>query len=112
LGTLAFYLGTALAASFYLRRWIGRRTWRLLHYATYLVFGLALAHGVRAGTDSNLDAVRWMYVSTGAVLLFVTLVRVLTMRRTGAAAGVHANQSRPQRSGKTAGKTGLDDPVL
>lgn len=81
MGTLALYLGTALAASFYLRRWIGRRTWRTLHYATYGVFALALAHGLMAGTDSTLPLVRWMYIATGASLLFVTLVRIFSLGR-------------------------------
>ena len=79
MGTLALYLGTALAASFYVRRLIGRRTWRLLHYATYGVFALALAHGLMAGTDSTLPLVRWMYFATGASLLFVTLVRIFSL---------------------------------
>lgn len=94
LGTVALYLGAALAASFYLRRWINRRTWRLLHYATYLVFGLALAHGIMAGTDSSAPGVRWLYVTTGAALLFATLLRILTVRRSGAAArGVPATNA-------------------
>ena len=79
LGTLALYLGTAVAASFYVRQWIGRRTWRLLHYATYGVFALALAHGLMAGTDSTLPLVRWMYIATGASLLFVTMVRIFSL---------------------------------
>lgn len=81
LGTLALYFGTALAASFYVRRWIGRRTWRTLHYATYGVFALALAHGLMAGTDSTLSLVHWMYIATGASLLFVTLVRIFSLNR-------------------------------
>lgn len=81
LGTLTLYLGVALAASFYVRRWIGRRTWRVLHYATYGVFTLALAHGLMAGTDSTLPLVRWMYIATGASLLFVTLVRIFSLSR-------------------------------
>jgi predicted ferric reductase len=81
LGTLALYLGVALAASFYTRRWIGRRTWRVLHYATYGVFALALAHGLMAGTDSTTPLVHWMYVATGASLLFVTLMRIFSLSR-------------------------------
>ena len=94
LGTLALYLGTALAASFYLRRWIGRRTWRTLHYATYGVFALALAHGLMAGTDSTLPLVRWMYVATGASLLFVTLVRIFSLSRGQSAKRVPASGAR------------------
>jgi hypothetical protein len=79
LGTLALYLGIALAASFYVRQWIGRRTWRVLHYATYAVFALAITHGLMAGTDSTLPAVRWIYIATGAALLLVTLMRIFSI---------------------------------
>lgn len=100
LGTLALYLGSALAASFYLRPWIGRRTWRTLHYGTYLVFGLALTHGLMAGTDSSAAAIRWMYLGTGAALLFATVLRILTARRAGTKA---AHTRLP--AGQTAAET-------
>jgi len=80
-GTLAFYLGMALIASFYLKRLVSRKLWRALHYLTYAVFILALLHGVMAGTDSRLLAVRWMHLLTGASLLYATLYRILTLQR-------------------------------
>jgi predicted ferric reductase len=79
LGSLALYLSIALIASFYLRGLISRRAWRTFHYLTYLAFVLALVHGLMAGTDSSQPAVYWMYVATGATLLFATLYRVLTV---------------------------------
>jgi hypothetical protein len=80
-GTLALYLGVALIASFYLKPLVSRKLWRALHYLTYAVFTLALLHGVMAGTDSSLLAVRWMYVLTGASLLYATLYRIFTLQR-------------------------------
>jgi DMSO/TMAO reductase YedYZ heme-binding membrane subunit len=38
--------------SFALRRLIGTRNWRRLHWATYLIFGAATVHGLAAGTDT------------------------------------------------------------
>jgi predicted ferric reductase len=76
-GSLALYLSIALIASFYMRTLISRRTWRLLHYLTYLAFGLALVHGVMTGADTRQPAVYWMYIVTGATLLFATFYRVL-----------------------------------
>jgi len=81
LGSLALYLSLALIASFYLRSLISRRMWRLLHYLTYLAFGLALIHGLLAGTDSSQPVVYAMYIATGATLLFATIYRVLTIQR-------------------------------
>ena len=80
LGSLALYLSIALIASFYLKHLVSRKLWRALHYTTYLAFGLAMVHGIMAGTDTSSPVVRWMYIASGAALLFVTLYRILTAR--------------------------------
>ncbi len=53
LGVLAAELMVVVYASFSLRRRIGHRAWRRLHWATYGLFVLAAAHGVMAGTDTR-----------------------------------------------------------
>lgn len=78
LGSLALYLSVTLIVSFYLRSVVSRRVWRTLHYLTYLAFGLALVHGLLAGTDSTQPAVYGMYIATAATLLFATIYRILT----------------------------------
>ena len=50
-GVVAGWLSLMLAVSFRLRKWIGQRGWRRLHYASFAAFGLALAHALMAGTD-------------------------------------------------------------
>lgn len=95
LGTLALYLSIALIASFYLRTLVSRRAWRTFHYLTYLAFVLALVHGLMAGTDSSQPAVYWMYVATGATLLFATLYRVLTVTGRRSAPARTASTRRP-----------------
>ncbi len=81
LGTLSLLLSTALIASFYIRKRIGRKAWRAFHYLSYLSFLLALVHGLMAGTDSSHPAIQAMYWLTGASLLFLTTYRVLMVRR-------------------------------
>jgi len=78
LGTLSLYLSVALIASFYVKSLVSRKVWRMFHYTAYLAFFMALVHGLMAGTDSSLPAVRWMYLLTGASLIFVTFFRILT----------------------------------
>jgi hypothetical protein len=85
LGSVALYLSIALIASFYLKNLVGRKVWRAFHFVTYLAFGLALVHGIMAGTDTANPAVRWMYILTGAALLFATLYRILMVRGEAAA---------------------------
>ncbi len=79
LGTVATYLSIALVASFYVRRQIGRRTWRLFHYASYFAFALAMIHGIMTGSDSSAPAIQLMYFATGGALLFLTYFRILTV---------------------------------
>ena len=55
--------------SFSQRKRIGTRNWRRLHWATYLIFGLATLHGLAAGTDSRTTWALVLYGSaTGAVI--------------------------------------------
>jgi methionine sulfoxide reductase heme-binding subunit len=53
LGVLAAELMLLVYVSSALRRRIGARTWRHLHWLTYGVFTLATVHGLEAGTDSS-----------------------------------------------------------
>lgn len=50
-GVVAGWLTLMLAASFRLRRWIGQKGWRRLHYAAFATFVLALGHALTAGSD-------------------------------------------------------------
>jgi sulfoxide reductase heme-binding subunit YedZ len=53
LGVIGGWLALVLAGSFYVRRWIGVKTWRWLHRWTLAVYVLALAHVIGAGTDGR-----------------------------------------------------------
>jgi len=78
LGQLGFYLLVLVNLSFYVRQQIGVRTWRAIHYASFLTFLLALIHGLLSGTDTGLSWVSDMYWITGGGLLFLTIYRLLT----------------------------------
>lgn len=80
LGTIGFYLIAALTASFYLRQHLGQKTWRALHYLTFLGYGLVLVHGLMSGSDSSLTPVKLMYLGTGATVLFLTYYRLFTLK--------------------------------
>lgn len=76
-GIVAFYGMTIVIVSFYLRKNIGQRYWRLLHFASFGVFLGAAAHGIAAGTDTGHPAVFGFYVAASAVVIGLTAVRVL-----------------------------------
>jgi sulfoxide reductase heme-binding subunit YedZ len=52
IGVLAAELMLLVYVSFALRRAIGMRNWRRLHWATYAIFAGATVHGLSAGTDT------------------------------------------------------------
>jgi predicted ferric reductase len=80
LGQIGLYLMALVTFSFYIRRWIGARAWRIIHYLSFVLFALALLHGLFSGTDSSIAWALWMYVSTGVSVLAMTIYRIV-MRR-------------------------------
>jgi methionine sulfoxide reductase heme-binding subunit len=50
-GILTGWIMLALAASFHVRRRIGQRRWRLMHYASFVAFAIGLYHALNVGTD-------------------------------------------------------------
>jgi hypothetical protein len=74
-GILAGWLAVILGLSFYVRRWIGIKTWRWLHRWTLAIYLLAVAHAIGAGTDGHAT---WML--TMLTLLTSPIVFALTYR--------------------------------
>ncbi len=77
LGQLSFYGLALVGLSFYVRKAIGHRVWRLLHTLSFSVFIMALAHGVASGSDSGVPVISAMYWGTAGSLVFLTVYRVL-----------------------------------
>ncbi len=84
LGIVAMDAAAVVIAASHLRRRIGTRWWRATHLLAVPAFTAALLHGLLAGTDTARPAMWWTYVVTGAAVVFLLLVRGLTM---GAEAG-------------------------
>lgn len=80
LGQVAFYGLGLVSLSYYARRPLGARAWRVVHAASFITFALSLAHGVLSGTDSGVPALQGLYWATGGSVLFLTLYRVLFNR--------------------------------
>jgi sulfoxide reductase heme-binding subunit YedZ len=78
LGVVAAELVALIVISFPLRKIIGARSWRRLHWATYGVFAAATVHGLAAGTDTARSWAFAIYVGAVAAVAFATAWRVLT----------------------------------
>jgi sulfoxide reductase heme-binding subunit YedZ len=89
LGTLALYVMAVVVVSFYLRPLVPYRAWRALHYATFGVFAMALAHGIGAGSDTGVAWAQGLYVIGGGLVVALGAVRLVR-----AATGTPRRQAR------------------
>ena len=87
-GQVALYLSIVVVGSFYVRRQIGQRAWRALHYLTFLAFLGATVHGIGAGTDTGASWAQWIYLGAGTMVWFLLVYRIgisIAARRLGMA---------------------------
>ena len=77
LGQVGFYAWLLVVGSFYVRKRIGSKTWRSIHYASFLSFVLVMAHGIFSGSDSGTTWANSMYWLAGGSLLFLVYYRVM-----------------------------------
>jgi predicted ferric reductase len=101
LGTLSLYAGLLVSLSFYVKRRIGHRAWRLIHMLSYLMFVGVTLHGVLLGTDSSTAVMQTVYLLAGGSVLFLTLFRMLAVlgeepASTPAQAGNHGHRGSPR----------------
>lgn len=75
-GQVAFYLAAIVTGSFYLRRRMGQRAWRTLHYLAFLAFAGATAHGIAAGSDASTPWAQLLYIFATAVVAFLLVYRI------------------------------------
>jgi len=76
LGTLSLYLMGVVIATFYMRPFVPYSAWRVIHYATFAVFVMALVHGIGAGSDGGTVWARALYWASGGGVLALLGLRV------------------------------------
>lgn len=69
LGTFAFDLLLALTVTSALRRHLGQRAWRAVHWLAYGCWPIAVLHGLGTGTDTRLGLVLVLYGGCVAAVL-------------------------------------------
>lgn len=75
-GVVAAWGVAIVTVSFYVRRHIGRRAWRVIHFGALGVFVAALVHGLTAGTDAASPAMWWVSVASAGIVTALTVARV------------------------------------
>lgn len=77
LGQIALYAWAIISGSFYVRQRIGHQTWKVIHYASFTTFMIAVLHGLASGSDTSLPWAHTVYWIFGGSFLFLTIYRVL-----------------------------------
>ncbi len=77
LGQVGLYLMMLVGLSVYVRQWIGKRMWRLIHFLSFMLFGLAMIHGLGSGTDSSMVWAQGLYAFSGISVLGLLVYRIL-----------------------------------
>jgi sulfoxide reductase heme-binding subunit YedZ len=73
IGVIGFYLTLLVTVTFYLRKQIGMRAFRLIHVLSLVGYLGATLHGIYAGTDSPLPSMQLLYKGTALVVIFLTI---------------------------------------
>jgi hypothetical protein len=76
-GIVAGWLTAMLAVSFRLRRLIGQKGWRRLHYASFAAFVLALGHALTAGSDLKGISGSVLAALAAGPVIWLTFYRIL-----------------------------------
>jgi len=80
LGTVAFDLLLALIATSFLRRRIGTRAWRAVHWLAYASWPVALLHTFGTGSDARAGWMLFLGLACGLSVLAAVMWRLLAAR--------------------------------
>lgn len=85
LGTLAIDLGAAVLLTSLVRKRLGFRAWRVVHWLAYLAWPVAFVHSIRAGNDLGVWWVALLEWGSAAAVATAVLARLLSTIRKGPA---------------------------
>ncbi len=99
LGVVAFWLLVAVELSSLLKARLPQRMWARIHLSSFVAYVLATLHFLQAGTERTNVAVALTVQVVTAIVLYLTLLRILVPRRSAA-------KARSGRSGRPAAISG------
>jgi predicted ferric reductase len=97
LGVVAFYGLVVVSMSFYVKKRIGQRAWRSIHYGSFGVFVASLIHGIQAGSDSAHPMVIGLYLGCVVVIMLLLAHRLISASIPTAPSGAQS-RSVPRNS--------------
>ncbi len=97
LGVVAAWGLVVVGGSFYVRRFIGQKAWRVLHFGAFGAYASATLHGVLAGSDTSNPAVMSLYAGTVAAVVVLVVARFLLAGGKAAPSAARAARNEPRR---------------
>jgi methionine sulfoxide reductase heme-binding subunit len=76
LGIIGIYLTAAVYGSFWIRRRIGYKRWRIFHYTTFAAFVLLTVHAILAGADAHTVWLVFIMIASCLLVTALTIYRV------------------------------------
>jgi predicted ferric reductase len=76
-GQIGFYTWAIVSATFYIKKYIGNKTWKFIHYLSFFNFAIAIRHGIASATYCPTAWAQAVYWIMGGSVLFFTAVRVV-----------------------------------
>jgi DMSO/TMAO reductase YedYZ heme-binding membrane subunit len=77
IGQLTMGLALVVMLSFYVRKRLGTRAWRSIHYLSFAAFVGATVHGLMAGSDTSAGWVYAGYLTLTVVVVFLATYRIV-----------------------------------
>jgi len=76
LGTLTLWIMLLVTLSFSIKKQLGHRRWKLLHYTSYVGFFLVTAHALFAGTDAGKIGFQLVFGLATLLVVVATVYRI------------------------------------
>lgn len=80
IGQIALYAAALVSFTFYMRKQIGQRGWRLIHFLSFAVFAAGIAHGLLSGTDTGAVWASLLYWFLGVSVTGLTAYRIVAAK--------------------------------
>ncbi len=105
-GVVTAWLMLMLAVSFHLRRRMGQKAWRLLHYAGFAGFFLGLGHALTVGSDTRGTTGLIVAALSSGPVLWLSFARILMPRMLA-----RPRRAQPPPAGPTTARVSTPPPV-
>lgn len=80
IGVIGFYLVILVTVTFYMRKKIGMKAFRIIHLLSLVSYMGVTLHGFFSGTDSSLPAAQIMYAGTFLITVFLLSYWLILLR--------------------------------